>query len=608
MERERTLEGLLHAVRTGTMNRRSLLKRATVLGLSAPAISVLLAACETDDDTDDAVAEETDDTADPEPADEPEEEDDEEVEVEDPDDGDEPVDDVEEEDDVEDDDTVDDPDHDGEGQYGGTLRVATIGEPATLDIHQTTAGITAEVSFCWAEPLFSYDESYEPTPMLVEEYTVSDDATVHTFKLREGVMFHNGEEMTAEDAVASIERWGEISGVGGNIMEVTESLSITDDYEFEWVTSIPYGTILVALCSNTQACVIYPQEVIENAGLDPLTEYVGTGPYQFVEHTADVHILFERFEDYAALDGGINGYGGTKFAYVDQIEFIPVPDESSRVNGMQAGDYHLVMDLSNDQYDVLAEDENLRVTILPPSNWDVFFLNWRSPLMENLEIRQAFQACLDHMPIMQASRGGGDFVALDPSFMMEPTPWHSMVGEDLYNMADPERAAELLEEGGYDGTPVRFIATQEYSYMYNAAVIAVQQMEDAGFEVDFQLYDWSTILEMRADPDAWDIFVTGHGFVPDPSQVTFIGQINVYPGWWSDEEALDLVDQFLSESDFDTRYELWEQLQQRAYDTVPAVKTGDSSVISVWSRQVGGFTEQLQRGIPYWNVWLEEQA
>jgi peptide/nickel transport system substrate-binding protein len=602
MERDNTFEGLLRAAETEKWSRRTLLKRAAALGLSVPAIAALLAACETDDDVED---DETVDTAA-----EPDDEDDA-AEDEEPDVTDEPDDEDEDEEDTEDDEEAPETDDteqpaEGEGEYGGTLRVATIGEPATLDNHQTTASITASIGFCWCEALFHYDQNYEPIPMLVEEYNVSDDGTVHNFKLREGVPFHNGDEMTAEDVVASIERWGEISGVGGNIMEVTEEINIIDDYEFEWITSIPYGTILVALSSNTQACTIHPASVLESAGLDPLTEFVGTGPYQFVEHVPDVHILFERFDDYAAVEGGIDGYAGTKYAYVDEIEFIPVPNESSRVSGMQAGDYHLVMELSNDQYDVLVDDENLRVEILPPSNWDVFFVNWESPLMSTLEIRQAFQACLDHMPILQSGRGGGDFVELDPSFMMQPTPWYSTVGEEYYDMADPERAAELLEEGGYDGTPVRFIATQEYSYMYNSAVVAVQQMEDAGFEVDFQIYDWSTILEMRADPDAWDIFVTGHGFVPDPSQITFVGQINVYPGWWSDEEALELVDELLSEPDFDARFEIWEQIQLRAYETVPAVKTGDSSIITVWNNQVGGFTEQLQRGIPYWNVWLEQ--
>ena len=592
MDGDRTLQGLLQAAESGKWTRRTLLKRAAALGLSAPAIAALLAACETDDDADDDVVED-DDSVDP--GDEPEDD-------EDPDVDDEP----DEEDDEEDDEVADEPEDEGEGQYGGVLRVATIGEPSTLDEHQTTAGLTAEIGYCMYETLVAYDRNFEPIPMLAESYNVSDDGTVHTFNLRQGVPFHNGDEMTAEDAVASIERWGSISGVGGNIMDVTEEINIIDDYTFEWITSIPYGTMLVGLSSNTQACVIYPKSVIDEAGEEPLTEFIGTGPYRFVEHVPDVHIRFERFEDYAAVEGGIDGYAGQKFAYVDEIEFIPVPDEGARVAGMQAGDYHLVMQLSNDQYDALIDYDHLRVEILPPSNWDVFFLNWEAPLMQDELIRKAFQASLDHMPILQAARGGGDFVALDPSLMMEPTPWYTTAGEEYYNIADPELAAEYLEEAGYDDTPMRFIATQEYGYMYNSAAVAVQQLEDAGFNVDLQIYDWSTILEMRADPDAWDVFVTGHGFVPDPSQITYVGQMNVYPGWWSDPEALELADELMSEPDFDRRFELWEQIQIRAYETVPAVKTGDSSVIAVWSRDVGGFTTQLQRGIPYWNVWLEQ--
>ncbi len=492
------------------------------------------------------------------------------------------------------------------GQTGGTLRVAAIGEPSTLDEHQTTAGLTAEIGYCMFEALFHYDANYQPTPMLAESYSVSEDGMTHTFTLRQGVPFHNGEEMTSADVIASIERWGRISGVGGNIMNVTESITAVDDYTVEWVTSTPYGTILVALSSNTQACVIYPKSVLDNASDDPLTEFVGTGPYQLVEHIPDVHVLFERFDDYAAIDGPANGsYAGHKYQWVDEIEFIPVPDEAARVAGMQAGDYHVAMNLGNDQYDVLQGASNLRVDIRPPSNWDVFFLNWRSPMMENISIRKAFQACLDHLPILQNSRGSDEFITLDPSLMMEPTAFYSTAGEELYNVHDIDLAKQYLEEGGYDGTPVRFMCTQEYSYMYGAAIIAKQQMEEAGFVVDLQVTDWATVLERRAQPEEWDIFVTGHGFVPDPTQITYVGQMNIYPGWWSEPEALDLAEQLAAETDFDTRYEIWERIQQLAYDTVPAVKTGDSSVISVWSSDVGGYTTQVQRGVPYWNVWLE---
>jgi peptide/nickel transport system substrate-binding protein len=581
---------LLEEARSGSLTRRDVIRRGLALGLSLPLISALLAACGSDDD--DSPAAPAAPTATDVPADADDEEEEEEEEEE------EPTPEPEED---------DDEPAAGEGRRGGKLIVAAIGEPQTLDEHQTTAGITAEIGYCMYETLFAYDHEYQPSPMLAESYTVSDDGLNHTFKLRQGVMFHNGKEMTSEDVVANMVRWGEISGVGKALFEATESIEATDDYTIEMVTSKPYGTILIALCSNTQACTIHPKEVIDEFGLDPITDnYIGTGPYQFAGRQADAYIRFERFDDYVAIEGDTDGYGGHKYQWVDEIEFVPVPDEAARVAGMQAGDYHIVMALGNDHYETLKDDASLLVEIRPPSNWDVFFLNWAQPMMADPLIRKAFQAALDHMPIMQASRGGGDFVQLDPSLMMQPTPFYSTAGEELYNIADPELAAGYLEEAGYDGTPVRFMATQEYAYMYGAAVVAKQQLEDAGFVIDLQITDWATVLERRAMKDAWDVFVTGHGFVPDPSQITYIGQMNIYPGWWDDEASLELAAELLSETDFETRFDLWEQIQINAYEQVPAVKTGDSSVISVWSRQVGGYTDQLQRGVPYWNVWLEE--
>ncbi|CAN5565604.1 ABC transporter substrate-binding protein [soil metagenome] len=457
------------------------------------------------------------------------------------------------------------------------------------------------------ETLFAYDANYQPVPMLAESYDVSEDGTVHTIALRQGVPFHNGEEMTAADVIASAERWGRISGVGGNLMDATVSIEAADDYTVTWTTNIPYGTILVALCNNTQACAIYPASLIDATTDEPIpsTDIIGTGPYRLVEHLPDAYIRFERFDDYAAMEGGTDGYAGHKYQYVDMIEFIPVPDEAARVAGMQAGDYHIGINIGNDHYPTLSGSDNLRVEILPPSGWDIFFVNWRSPLMEDLNIRKAFQACLDHLPILQNSRGGGDFVFLDPSMMMKPTAFYSTAGEELYNVNDPDLARQYLEDAGYDGTPVRFMCTQEYSYMYGAAIIAQQQMEEVGFVVDLQVTDWATVLERRAQPEEWDIFVTGHGFVPDPTQITHVGQMNVYPGWWSDPEALELAGQLASEVDFDTRYEIWERIQVLAYETVPSVKTGDSSSIAVWNADLGGFTTQLQRGVPYWNVWID---
>ena len=84
--------------------------------------------------------------------------------------------------------------------------------------------------------------------------------------LRQGVMFHNGEELKAADAIASVERWGRISGVGKRLMEKVTELAQVDDYTLEFRLSEPYGTILIAFSHNTQACTIHPKSILDAAG------------------------------------------------------------------------------------------------------------------------------------------------------------------------------------------------------------------------------------------------------------------------------------------------------------------------------------------------------
>jgi peptide/nickel transport system substrate-binding protein len=492
------------------------------------------------------------------------------------------------------------------GNYGGTLRIAEIGEPPTLDEHQTTVGVTATTGYCMYETLVTYDADYGITPELAESWEVSEDGLTVTFNLKQGVTFHNGEPFTAADCVASHERWGQISGVGKNLFEATDSLEAVDDNTFVWHLTQPYGTIFVALSHNTQAPVIYPKSVIDAGSLEPIEDGIGTGPYKLVEWRPDAYIRFERFDDYVAYEGGPNGYGGTKYAYADVIEITPVPDPSARVAGMQAGDYDYAVDISNDNYDILKDYSGLVTTIEIPTNWPVFFINWQSPIFQdNLAMREAVQAALNMEPLLQSAYGSEEFWAADPGLMMTQTQWYTDAGGDRYNMNDPELAKSKLEEAGYDGAPIRFMASQEYGYMYATGAPGAQQLEEVGFTVDLQSPDWATVVERRAKPEEWDMFVTGHGFVPDPTQVSYVGQMNIYPGWWNDPDSLELSQELASLSEFEDRMPIWEEIQANAYTQIPALKIGDGADISVVSENVGGWSPQFERGVKYWNLWLK---
>jgi peptide/nickel transport system substrate-binding protein len=241
---------------------------------------------------------------------------------------------------------------------------------------------------------------------------------------------------------------------------------------------------------------------------------------------------------------------------------------------------------------------------LPPSDIDVIVLNWRSPLTGDVKIREAIQAAIASEPILQAAHGEG-FYRLDPGVMLQETAWHSTVGDERYDIGDPERAAQLLEEAGYDGTPLRFMSTQEYQYLYNIGLVAVQQLEQAGFTVEFETYDWATLVERRADETLWDVFPTSYPFSSDPTQLSLL-QLCSWPGWWCSDETSAHFDDLRSESDFDARYASWEEIQRNFYDEIPMIKVGDFGSIAAMSAQVGGFTPMTQLAVPFWNWWLKE--
>jgi peptide/nickel transport system substrate-binding protein len=591
--RDPQIQQWLDGIRDNQFSRRQLLKRGAALGLAVPAVSALLAACDPDDtDVDDDLDDEAGGV-------EPMPDDDDPVD----DDGeDEPVDDDVEAEPVDDEDADD---IDEEARYGGSLYLAQIGEPPSLDIHATTASATAINAWQMVEPLFTWDEDLELMMDLAEDFEVSDDGLTNTVYLREGVNFHNGDVMTAEDVLASIERWASMSGLGGDLMETVDDVEIVDDHTLEFHMNTALGAFTTMLARQNQGCGIYPASVLEEADETSLPEYVGTGPFRFVEQIADQHIRYERFEDYTERPEEPSGYGGRKTAYLDEMFFVPVPDEASRIAGLQAGDFHYLESIIADHFETLEADDEVVAELLPPTSWGTLVINTAEGIMSDQAMRQAVQAALDHEELATAGYGAADYFRLDPSLMFEETAWHSTVGEELFSPADPDRAAELAEEAGYNGEPIRILATQEYTEYYNFAIVAEQQLEDAGFDVEVTVVDWATLTEQREDPGAWDLYTTAMAFRIDPVGLPFM-MGTTWPGWWDSDRKVELTEQLQQEIEFEDRVAIWEDVQELFYEEVPLIKIADQFSLNARSPQLRGFQPFVQLSPFFWNVWLDE--
>src|SRR5687768_2480683 len=157
---------------------------------------------------------------------------------------------------------------------GGVFRAAMIGEPPTLDLHTTTAVIVQQITWHIYETLFTFDKQYNAVPMLVESYTTADGGRTHLFKLRRGVKFHNGKEMTSADVVASLRRWGRLATPGKAAWRNVEGVEARDPATVAIVLKEPSGALLQALARPNNGAAIYPKEIVEAVGDQPVKEYI----------------------------------------------------------------------------------------------------------------------------------------------------------------------------------------------------------------------------------------------------------------------------------------------------------------------------------------------
>ena len=486
---------------------------------------------------------------------------------------------------------------------GGALKVALIGEPPTLDMHTTTATITREIMVNVMETLFTLDARYQPVPLLAEGYEALDGAKRHVIRLRKGIRFHNGKELTAADVVASLKRWGAVSGPGKAVFRTLESIEASGPSTVDIRLREPSATLPVALAQLATAAVIYPKEIVDGAGEEPVKEYVGTGPFRFVEHRPDRHIKLARFDGYQSRAEAPNGLGGQRVAWVDEIYFLPVPDYATRQAGIQTGEYHYVQQLKADQFDRLRAMPGVEPLAIKPFGWATWVLNAKQGPMADKRLRQAIQAAIDIEPMMLAAMGNKEFYRLDPGlFFQEQAAWHSKAGAELYNQRDKDKARRLLREAGYQGQPIRWIVTTEYEHHYKPALVGKAQLEEVGFKIDLQVSDWATVVQRRNKPELWDIFSTA--FVIEPEPTTTPIALCSWPGWWCNPDKEQLLQAMGRELDAKKRFALWERLQAIFYEDAARIRLGDYFRVDARRKELQGF-----RPGPYmafWNVWLEK--
>ncbi|WP_368653176.1 ABC transporter substrate-binding protein [Ornithinibacillus sp. 4-3] len=493
-------------------------------------------------------------------------------------------------------------DTDTEATAGGTLNFAFNAQPPMLDPTGTTATATRDMVRNIYEQLVTFDSEMNVVPMLAESFEVNEEDATVTFELRQGVKFHNGEEMTAEDVVASMERWAAQSA---QAISFLSGVTFKADGDYTVIAQLDKigGIDMFIFADLTQIAAIMPKEVAEAAGDEPLTEYIGTGPYKFEEWKQDQYIKLLKFEDYVASEEPANGLAGKKEAYADEIVFHIVTDASTRVAGLQSGEYHFANFLSPDSVPQLQADDNV-VTLPEINSIPGFVFNKKEGIFTDIKMRQAFAAGVNLEEVMHAAYGDAEFYELDPSLMLEGHAWYTDAGSENYDQRDIEKAKQLLDEAGYNGEEVRILTSREYEDYYTFSVVVQEQLKEAGMNIVLDVVDWSTVLEKREDPSAYDIFISGWGVRPTPVQYPFLDSGAEWPGWTDSPEIDALIEDIQATTDENEQKALVEELQTEFWNYLPILKPGNKADVMGHRASIEGFETLL--GPVLWNVSINE--
>lgn len=364
----------------------------------------------------------------------------------------------------------------GEPVKGGEITVGIAQDlDDSLDPHQTVAAGTREVLFNIFEGLVKPNSDGEMIPAVAEKYTLSEDGTTYTFTLREGVKFHNGQTVTAEDVVYSINRCAAVP-------EGQEKPLVAAFSAVKSVEALDEKTVAVTIAQRDLEFISYMTAAIIPADYENQdTAPVGTGPFRFVSRTPQQDFVMERFEDY---------WGAP--AWLDKVTYKICENADALVMNLNGGSIDLCAHLTSAQASQL--NQNFQVLEGTMNLVQAIYLNNQAKPFDNRLVRQALCYAIDRQGIMDmVADGHGTAVgsSIYPAFTKYFLP--ELVDKYPHSV---EKAKELLAQAGYpDGFDMTISVPNNYQPHMDTAEVVAEQLREAGINVTIQPVEWSTWLD-----------------------------------------------------------------------------------------------------------------
>jgi peptide/nickel transport system substrate-binding protein len=486
---------------------------------------------------------------------------------------------------------------------GKVLKFIPEADLRSLDPIWTTAYVTRNHGYMVYDVLFATDANFKVQPQMVDKWEVSKDGLTYTFTLRGGLKFHDGAPVTSADCIASIERWAKRDVFGQRLAEMTDSWKAVDDRTFSLKLKKPFPYVLEALGKpSSNVPFIMPERVAKTDAFTQITDPTGSGPFKMVkaEWVPGNKVVYVKNTDYVPRKEAPSWGAGGKVVKVDRVEWIYIPDAATAAAALNGGEVDWWQQVPADLVPIVAKNKDIKVESVDPlGSIGLLRFNHLQPPFNNVKVRQAVLAVLDQKDYAIALAGSDPKNGKPcPSYFTCGTPRSSAAGsEALTGKRDVEKAKALVKEAGYKGEKVILMTATDQPIVHVQALVTQELLRKIGLNVELAASDWGTLITRRSskepvDKGGWSVFHTW--FVgPDittpalNSPLRGAGEKSWF-GWPTDAKLEELRDAWFNAQTLAEQKKIAEEMQKRAFETVPYLPTAQFIIPTAFRSNVSG--------------------
>lgn len=508
---------------------------------------------------------------------------------------------------------------------GGELVLRLARDPDTFNPILTFTAYGSAVANQVFATLFEFNEKWEPTPYVAESWTPSADGLAWTIKIRDGIKFHDGTDLTAEDVAFTISSIMDKGYKGPRKASVTPIKRVTAPDKLTLVVELhhPFAPLLQHINYG-----ILPRRLFQGTAVADMGKHeasanrpVGAGPYRFVEYRRGQHVLLERNAAWFMS----KERGGAP--YIQTLRYRVIADDQAALADLEAG--RLDMDTPDPkEVDRLSKLPKLQAFQYERNGWGYVIINTSRPPLENPQVRQALTLGLDRPTIIKGALGGR---AVIPPGPIPPVSW---AYDPTMKPAgyDPSMAKQLLEKAGYKlgktglyelaGRPIRLVmhVSAGAPLIENIAAIAKRNWKEIGIDLDVQVMDFNALAENVLRPGKFDLSIAGYGlgFDPDPYELFHSSQgaantrnpvVGANLMRYRNPRVDELLEAGRREADPARRKALYAEFQRLVADDAPVILLYTNTYTDFVSDKVkGGIVNMPGTGATGISRWWIQQA